>query len=368
MDDSGKSTARNGENPELERLTKRLTAHDHDERLSAVSGLADLGTPEALTVLAQSLETPNAIAVTEAVVQALALSAPTNRLILEDLRRQAESDAARARLTEALQLADRQARSPANGIAGSRPVARPARPDKPLTQPMTPRADRALPAVPWGLRDSILGTVVAMFPVTVPALVTWIAGLTATAVATTAVAVAVVVGQLLYDGWWLVWAWVFSLRKFKLSLSAWGFRRPKLSALWLVPIVVVAATIVDVIYARLAHPPAQVLVAHFPHTVAGLVLLILSACVCAPLFEETFFRGFLFQGLASWRGPLLAAALSSALWSAGHRQLSIFLPLFVTGLLMCWAFRRSGSLWTTIAIHMAMNVVAVLGWASVGLH
>ena len=92
------------------------------------------------------------------------------------------------------------------------------------------------------------------------------------------------------------------------------------------------------------------------------MLLVIGACVLAPLFEETFFRGFLFQGLASWRGALWGAVISSALWSAIHLEPAVFIPLFIDGLLLAWVFRRNGSLWANIATHAAINVLAVLSW------
>jgi hypothetical protein len=343
MDEGGQLATQAETHAELERLARQLRARDQSERLDAVSGLAALGTPEAVAALALSLERPDALVVTQAVVQALADAARCDRAVVEELCRQAESDAARACVGDALAIADRPSAPPVDA-ARAAPAA-----EAPGVADGRGRVARAqLPAVPWGLRESLLGTVIAMFPVAVPVLVNWIAGLTTTVAATTAVAVAVVVSQLLHDGWWLVWAWVFSLRKFKLRLSAWGFRRPRLSILWLVPLVVVAYAVVGGINGGLLHPHQQALTTHFPHTVMGLVLFALSACVLAPLFEETFFRGFLFQGLGSWRGPLLAALLSSALWSIGHQQLIIFMPIFILGLLMCWAFKRSGSLWTTM--------------------
>ena len=85
---------------------------------------------------------------------------------------------------------------------------------------------------------------VAQFPEVVPALLTVLDGVKAASSAPTdARAVAAVVGTVIFDSWWIVWAWVFSLRKFHLGPSAWGFRRPRLSILWLVPLAV-AATIV----------------------------------------------------------------------------------------------------------------------------
>ena len=79
-----------------------------------------------------------------------------------------------------------------------------------------------------------------------------------------------------------------------------------------------ATIVVDMVYGSLVSVPPNWIVSRFPHTTLGFGLLVIGACVLAPLFEETFFRGFLFQGLASWRGAFWGAVISSALWSAGH--------------------------------------------------
>jgi membrane protease YdiL (CAAX protease family) len=225
------------------------------------------------------------------------------------------------------------------------------------------RSSTRLDSVPWGPRDSLLGVVVAQFPEVVPALLTVLAGVKAASSAPTdARAIAAVVGTVIFDSWWIVWAWVFSLRKFHLGPSAWGFRRPRLSILWLVPLAVAATIVVDMVYGSLVSVPPNWIVSRFPHTTLGFVLLVIGACVLAPLFEETFFRGFLFQGLASWRGAFWGAVISSALWSAGHLEPAAFVPLFVGGLLLAWVFRRNGSIWTNIATHAAINALAVLAW------
>lgn len=229
-----------------------------------------------------------------------------------------------------------------------------------------PRPTKPSPRVPWGLRETLLGLVVAQFPQFVPVVLVLIAGAGAAAAPTTSRAVATVVGTILYDGWWIVWAWVFSLRKFGLKLSAWGFCRPRLSIIWIVPLVVIASLTMELIYGRWVHVPQEAVASRFPHTLTGLILFAVGACVLAPLCEETFFRGFLFPGFASWRGPVWGAIISSALWSAGHRELALFVPFFLIGLLLCWAYRRGGSIWTTIAIHAIMNTIAVLSWSALG--
>jgi membrane protease YdiL (CAAX protease family) len=340
-------------------LVARLDARDMNERIAAANALGSLGSPEALAALAARLETPDRQEVVEAVMRALAAGGPETRPALERLRGLSESLDARLRMEQVLRSLDvaESADGPAKGE-----LARQAD-EEAAPAPPRRRSRRALEPAPWGARDALLGLVIAQFPEIVPALITLLAGVTAASSApTTARGVAAVVGTLVFDTWWIIWAWVFSLRRFSLRLSAWGFRRPPLAILWLVPLAVVISTAVAVVYGSFVSVPQGRAMGQFTHSMSGLVMFVVGACVLAPLFEETFFRGFLFQGLATWRGALLGAALSSALWSAGHLEPAAFVPIFVDGLLLCWVFRRSGSLWTNVAVHAAINAMAVIVW------
>ena len=53
---------------------------------------------------------------------------------------------------------------------------------------------------------------------------------------------------LLFDGWFALWAWFFSLRRPRLSLASWGLRSPGLRILWLVPVTLVAVYVLNIIY------------------------------------------------------------------------------------------------------------------------
>ena len=92
-----------------------------------------------------------------------------------------------------------------------------------------------------------------------------------------------------------------------------------------------------------------------------------------PMFgEELFYRAFLFKGLMNHVGPLLAALVSSFLFSLRHAfQLAYVLPAYPVvsgvayfiwaagfGLLWSWAYYRTRSSWPCLAIHSANLVLA----------
>jgi membrane protease YdiL (CAAX protease family) len=82
-----------------------------------------------------------------------------------------------------------------------------------------------------------------------------------------------------------------------------------------------------------------------------------------PIFEEVFFRGFLFAGLARSRlGGAGTVVLTSLAWAAIHLQYDLYgiATVFAIGLLLGWARLRTGSLTLTIALHAILNLVAML--------
>ena len=87
---------------------------------------------------------------------------------------------------------------------------------------------------------------------------------------------------------------------------------------------------------------------------AGVVAIVIGA----PLFEEAIFRGFLLTAFArtglGFRG---AAIFTSLLWAGLHAGYApvMLAGLFVLGLLLALAVKRSGSIWTSIAMHGLWN-------------
>lgn len=86
-----------------------------------------------------------------------------------------------------------------------------------------------------------------------------------------------------------------------------------------------------------------------------------ATVVVAPMFEETFFRGFLFRGLAESRlGVTGTILVTAAIWASIHLQYGAYeiAWIFVLGILLGAARHRTGSLWVPLAIHAAVNLGA----------
>ena len=89
------------------------------------------------------------------------------------------------------------------------------------------------------------------------------------------------------------------------------------------------------------------------------VWLFLVGAVIAPLVEEIFFRGFLFQGFRQRYGWMPAIFLSSAIFGAAHLDPVSFIPTFVLGCILAYMYHRSNSLWPGILFHAAINSVSL---------
>lgn len=96
---------------------------------------------------------------------------------------------------------------------------------------------------------------------------------------------------------------------------------------------------------------------------SGWPMLVLIACIGAPVTEELLLRGFLLPALARSRlGFWGAAAVTSGLFAVAHAwQYApvLLIPIFVIGMLLAWALRRTGSLYVTIGLHALNNTIAL---------
>jgi membrane protease YdiL (CAAX protease family) len=246
--------------------------------------------------------------------------------------------------------------SPPDGPSGER---LPHPPGSPLWRPGQ---------VPWGWRQTVLGVAVAAAPIVVLTLLAYVSagGATTSTRPTLSGATFGVVVAIIFDTWFVFVGWLFSLRGRHLTRGSWGFHRPPMAMLWVVPVGLVSVYVVNLVYNTLVTTKTQAVVSDFPHSLGGLLLFVLLACVVAPLYEETFFRGFMFQGFASSFGPIWGAVISAALFSLSHQQLDVFVPLFALGLALAWVFYYTRSLWTNVALHSLFNAIAVLVWALSG--
>ena len=88
--------------------------------------------------------------------------------------------------------------------------------------------------------------------------------------------------------------------------------------------------------------------------------LFIVGVVLAPLVEEIFFRGFLFQGFRQRYGWVTGLLISSAIFAAAHLDPVSFIPTFVLGLVLGYVYHRSNSVWPGITLHFLVNSFGLL--------
>ena len=98
-------------------------------------------------------------------------------------------------------------------------------------------------------------------------------------------------------------------------------------------------------------------------TASSLPTLLLAIIVVAPIFEEIFFRGFLFQGIRYSRlGPIGAIGITSFIWAAIHLQYNIYgmTTVFALGLLFGIARVKTDSIHLLMVMHSLVSLVATV--------
>lgn len=100
--------------------------------------------------------------------------------------------------------------------------------------------------------------------------------------------------------------------------------------------------------------------AAFPSSVFAQVLYAILVAVVAPLCEEFFFRGLFLQRLRPY-GNWFAILASSLFFALFHGNSVQFVFAFLCGIALSFAVVKTGNLWISIAIHMLVNSVSVLG-------
>jgi len=253
---------------------------------------------------------------------------------------------------------------PAGTTGSTGPLAPPlGRAGAPPAPPPTAADERAV----WGWGPSLAGLAVGFGPeVLLLAAALGMGTSTSVEKVTLGSALALILGSLVLYCWQTLTAWYFSLRTRGHRLALWGFTTPNKAFFWTIPVALAAVYLVSFLHDLVVHPRQQDIIGEFPRTAGGIVLFVILAVVMAPLFEEIFFRGFLFRGFSSSWGWVAGACVSAALFGIAHLQIDVFVPLFALGFALAWVYKRTGSLWTSIAFHALFNGLSVLAWALTG--
>uniref|UniRef100_UPI003F490AC7 CPBP family intramembrane glutamic endopeptidase n=1 Tax=Niallia taxi TaxID=2499688 RepID=UPI003F490AC7 len=96
-------------------------------------------------------------------------------------------------------------------------------------------------------------------------------------------------------------------------------------------------------------------------TLLNFLIGFVSAAIISPLYEEIFYRGFLYRFLRSKYGIPVGMLGSSFIFMIVHIPTFNTLPInFVSGLLFAWTYEKSGSIVPPIIIHAIFNGIAII--------
>ncbi|HPD29490.1 MAG TPA: CPBP family intramembrane metalloprotease [Phycisphaerae bacterium] len=124
-------------------------------------------------------------------------------------------------------------------------------------------------------------------------------------------------------------------------------------------------------------PPEHTVLTVVKDAEAGLgvrIIAIVGAVILAPVGEEIFFRGLLQSGVkklafvrrGSWQHRWMAIGVAAGLFGLMHTVTPQHIPaLIALGMILGYAYERSGSLTLPILVHMLFNAKTLL-WVALG--
>lgn len=174
-----------------------------------------------------------------------------------------------------------------------------------------------------------------------------------------------IVATVVQDGAFVGAALLFASRAGAVLSSQLGFVRTRLgAALGAMTVAYVAYVALGAVWAALVHThekdtlPTSLGV---DESTVALVAVCVLVTTIAPFAEETFFRGYFFGALRTWRGPWPAAVVTGVVFGAIHAgsARAVFLPpLMIFGFVLCVVRWQTGSLLPCIALHAINNAIA----------
>lgn len=90
-------------------------------------------------------------------------------------------------------------------------------------------------------------------------------------------------------------------------------------------------------------------------------LMMLTSVIAAPIAEELFFRAVLAGDMATVRGAVPAAFVSSVVFAAAHFTHWVqVVPAFLGGLVLAYVFLSTRSVWCAVFVHFVNNLLSQL--------
>jgi uncharacterized protein len=86
-----------------------------------------------------------------------------------------------------------------------------------------------------------------------------------------------------------------------------------------------------------------------------MLLVLLAGVAAAPVAEELFFRGYVFNAYLAEKGTATAYLASSLIFGLVHGHVALLIAIFPMGLVLAHLYRRSGTIMAPILAHAVNN-------------
>ncbi len=231
--------------------------------------------------------------------------------------------------------------------------------------PSEPVIVGSLPDVAWGLKEVVFGTLIGLAVFVLVA----VAVVLPLAIMDTGFSENSAAGLGLNSVFYLILLavpLVVARRAPGGALRALGFRPLAWRASWRVPIglastyaVLIVSTLIIATLGFTDLEPQSNVPEELFRDRATVIVAFLVIGLMAPFAEEVFFRGFVFAGLARSLSLIPGLAVSGLLFGAAHQDLTLLIPFSLVGVVLAWTYMRTGSLWGSIAVHAAFNLISL---------
>jgi membrane protease YdiL (CAAX protease family) len=91
----------------------------------------------------------------------------------------------------------------------------------------------------------------------------------------------------------------------------------------------------------------------------SIIISIVSVAIVAPIIEELFFRGFIFNSLQKVYSPNLTNLVASLIFACIHLQFNVIIPLFILGYIIGHIRIKTNSVIPCITFHIINNSLAL---------
>ncbi|WP_341348192.1 type II CAAX endopeptidase family protein [Paenibacillus sp. FSL H3-0469] len=95
----------------------------------------------------------------------------------------------------------------------------------------------------------------------------------------------------------------------------------------------------------------------------SMFILLITGAILTPLSEEFVFRGVIANALNRY-GPWAGIVGSAAIFGVVHGFTVILLDAFMVGVLVAYLFRKTGSIWPGVVVHIVYNSLNLIYYST----